>query len=68
MALRTRVFTQAAIFEERKEQHIRRGFRIEDERPTPVNGLCSFVAVKDDPMPESFDWLVARRFRVIERD
>jgi hypothetical protein len=68
MAMRIRVFTRAAIYEERKEQHLRRGFRIEDERPSPVNGLCSFVAVKDDPIPESFDWLVTRRFRVIEGD
>ena len=68
MAMRIRVFTKAAIFQERKVEHIHRGFRIEDERPTPVNGLCSFVAVKDDPIPESFDWLVPRRLRVIEGD
>jgi hypothetical protein len=56
MPLRIRVSTKAATFHERKEQHIQRGYRIEDERPVPVNGLCFFVAVKDDPIPDSFDW------------
>jgi hypothetical protein len=56
MPLRIRVSTKAATFQERKEQHRQRGYRIEDERPIPVNGLCSFVAVKDDPPPDSFEW------------
>ena len=57
MPLRIRVSTRAAIFEQRKEQHIRLGYRIEDERPTPVNGLCSFTAVKEDPATDSFDYM-----------
>ncbi len=57
MTLRIRVSTRARCFEERKQQHIERGYRIEDERPMPVNGLCSFVAVKDDPPSDDFDWL-----------
>ncbi|MGB7148040.1 MAG: hypothetical protein WBD45_02755 [Terriglobales bacterium] len=39
--------TRADLFEERKRQHIERGYRIEDERPIPVNGLCSFIAVSE---------------------
>jgi hypothetical protein len=29
------------------------GYRIEDERPVPVNGLCSFIAIRD--MPQDAD-------------
>lgn len=57
MSLRIRVSTKASTFQERKAQHIRQGYRIEDERPVPANGLCSSVAVKDDPVPDSFEWL-----------
>ena len=42
--MRIRVTTRASLFEERKRQHIERGYRIEDEEPVPVNGLCSFIA------------------------
>ena len=42
--MRIRVTTRADLFEKRKRQHIERGYRIEDERPIPVNGLCSFVS------------------------
>ncbi|MGA9305871.1 MAG: hypothetical protein WBW31_10770 [Candidatus Sulfotelmatobacter sp.] len=45
--MRIRVTTKADLFEKRKQQHIERGYRIEDERPIPVNGFCSFVAVSD---------------------
>jgi hypothetical protein len=38
--MRIRVTTRADLFEERKQQHVERGYRIEDERPVPVNGLC----------------------------
>jgi len=44
--VRIRVTTRADLFEERKRQH-ERGYRIEDEQPVPVNGLCSFVAVEE---------------------
>jgi hypothetical protein len=47
--MRIRVTTRADLFEESKRQHIERGYRIEDERPIPVNGLCSFVAVAEIP-------------------
>ena len=41
--------TTVDLFEKRKQQHIARGYRIEDERPIPVNGFCSFVAVSEIP-------------------
>jgi hypothetical protein len=47
MAMRIRVTTKADLFEKRKQQHIERGYRIEDERPIPVNGFCSFIAVSE---------------------
>ena len=45
--MKIRVITRADLFEERKQQHIERGYRIEDERPIPVNGFCSFIAVSE---------------------
>ena len=45
--MRIRVTTKADLFEKRKQQHIERGYRIEEERPTPVNGFCSFIAVSE---------------------
>ena len=40
--MRIRVTTRTDLYEKRKQEHIERGYRIEDERPIPVNGLCSF--------------------------
>lgn len=57
MALRIRVITRRENFEERKQQHAQLGYRIEDEQPVPVNGLCLFIAVKDDPVPEILDYV-----------
>jgi hypothetical protein len=54
MSQKIRVTCKATHFEERKKQHIAAGYRIEDEQPMPVNGLCSFVAVKDETPPDSF--------------
>ena len=47
--MRIHVTTRTDLFAERKQQHIECGYRIEDERPMPVNGLCSFIAVKEEP-------------------
>lgn len=55
-----RVTTKANLFEERKRQHRERGYRIEDEQPTPVNGLCSFVAVKVTGDSDAIDEMVSR--------
>jgi hypothetical protein len=60
MAMRIHVITRADLFEERKQQHIERGYRIEDERPIPVNGLCSFIAVREIPDSDGLGDLVAQ--------
>ena len=57
--MRIRVITRADLFEKRKQQHIERGYRIEDERPIPENGLCSFVAVREESQADAVDELVA---------
>ncbi len=58
--MRIRVTTKADLLEQRKQQHIKRGYRIEDERPTPVNGFCSFVAVREISAADSFGDLGAQ--------
>ena len=47
--MRIRVTTRANLYEQRKQEHIERGYRVEDERPIPVNGFCSFIAVRELP-------------------
>jgi len=58
--MRIHVTTRADLYEKRKQEHIERGYRIEDERPIPVNGLCSFIAVRDLPASDVVDELVAQ--------
>jgi hypothetical protein len=60
MAMRIRVTTRADLLEKRKQQHIERGYRIEDERSVPVNGLCSFIAVSETPESDGIGHLVAQ--------
>ena len=67
MAMRIRVTTRADLFEERKQQHIDRGYRIEDERPTPVNGFCSFIAVSETPESDGIGHLVAQALNGMAR-
>jgi len=57
--MRIRVTTRADLYEKRKQEHIERGYRIEDERPIPVNGLCSFIAMREMPVSDTVDELVA---------
>ena len=57
--MRICVTTRADLFEERKQQHIERGYRIEDERPAPVNGFCSFIAIREIPSSDALSELVA---------
>jgi hypothetical protein len=59
MAMRIRVTTRANLYEKRKQEHIEGGYRIEDERPIPVNGFCSFVAVRELPVSDRLSDLVA---------
>jgi len=58
--MRIRVTTRANLFEKRKQQHIERGYRIEEERPIPVNGLCSFIAVSETSDSEGVGDLAAQ--------
>jgi hypothetical protein len=60
MAMRIRVTTRADLYKKRKQQHIERGYRIEDERPIPVNGFCSFIAMSEIPESDGIGDLVAQ--------
>jgi len=57
--MRIRVTTRADLYEKRKQEHIERGYRIEDERAIPVNGFCSFIAMREMPVSDTVDELVA---------
>ena len=57
--MRIRVTTRADLFEKRKQEHIERGYRIEDERPISVNGFCSFIAVRELPVSDRIADFVA---------
>jgi hypothetical protein len=67
IAVRIRVMTRADSFERRKQEHIERGYRIEDERPIPLNGLCSFVAVSEIPDSDGIGDLVAQALDGVSR-
>jgi hypothetical protein len=43
--MRIRVTMRADLYEKRKQEHTERRYRIEDERPIPVNGFCSFINI-----------------------
>lgn len=58
--MKIRVTTRANLFEQRKREHIERGYRIEDERPMPVNGYCIFVAIREAPVSDALGELVAQ--------
>ena len=58
--MRIRVTTRANLYEKRKQEHIERGYRIEEERPTPVNGMCSFIAVSEIPNSDPVGELVTQ--------
>ena len=65
--MRIRVTTKADLFEERKQQHIERGYRIEDERPIPVNGFCSFIAVSEIAHSDGIGELVTQTLNGMPR-
>jgi len=65
--MRIRVTTRADLFEERKQQHIERGYRIEDQRPIPVNGLCSFLVVSEILESDGVGDLVAQALNGMAR-
>jgi hypothetical protein len=56
MSQKIRITTRASQFERRKQEHLQAGYLIEDEQPFPMNGFCSFTAVRigaDDELEES---------------
>jgi len=57
--MRIRVTTRANLYEKRKQEHIERGYRVEDERPIPVNGFCFFIAVRELPASDTLADFVA---------
>jgi hypothetical protein len=46
MSQKIRITTRANQFERRKQEHLQAGYLIEDEQPFPMNGFCSFTAVR----------------------
>jgi len=60
MAMRIRVATRANLYEKRKQELVGPGYRIEDERPIPVNGFCSFIAVRELSASDGLAELVAQ--------
>jgi hypothetical protein len=46
MKQKIRIATRASQFEKRKQEHLQAGYQIEDEQPFPINGLCSFNAIR----------------------
>ena len=65
--MRIRVTTRADLFEKRKQQHIDHGYQIENERPVPVNGLCSFIAVSEIPDSDGVGDLMAQALNGIAK-
>ena len=49
--MRIHVTTRADLFERRKQEHIDRGYRIEYERPIPLNGFCPLSQCGSYPPP-----------------
>lgn len=56
--MRIRVTTRADLYEKRKQEHLERGYQIDEERPISVNGLCSFIAVRELPASDRLNQLV----------
>ena len=53
MAMRIRVTTRADLYEKREQEHIERGYRIEDELPDPCERLlvlCRHEGGASSPM------------------
>jgi hypothetical protein len=58
--MRIRVTTRAELYEKRKQEHIERGYRIEEERAIPVNGFCSFTVVREPCAATELSYRVAQ--------
>ena len=46
MNQKIRITTRADQFERRKQEHLQAGYLIAEEQPSPMNGFCSFTAVR----------------------
>ena len=57
--MRIRVTPRADLNEKRKQEHLERGYQIEDQRPVPLNGFCSFIAVRELSVSDTLADLVA---------
>jgi hypothetical protein len=58
-----RIFDGSILLKVGAQQHIELGYRIEDEQPTPVNGLCSFIAVRELPDSDPIGELVTQALK-----
>ena len=65
--MKIRVTTRADLFERQKQQHIERGYRIEEERPIPINGMCSFLAVNESSDLDPIAEMVVQALNGVER-
>ena len=45
MVRKIRVSTRADLFEHRKQEYLKAGYKIEDEQPVAVHGMCSFTVI-----------------------
>ena len=45
MVRKIRVSTRADLFEQKKQEYLKAGYKIEDEQPVAVRGMCSFTVV-----------------------
>ena len=61
--MRIRVITRVGLYEKRRQEHIEHGYRIEEERPIPLNGFCSFLAVRERAASDELSELVAQALK-----
>jgi hypothetical protein len=45
MVRKVLVTTRADLFEQRKQEYLKAGCRIENEQPGPFRGMCSFTVL-----------------------
>jgi hypothetical protein len=50
MVRKVLVTTRADLFEQRKQEYLRAGCRVENEQPMPFRGMCSFTVILPSQM------------------
>lgn len=45
MVRKVLVTTRADLFEQRKQEYLRAGCKVENEQPVPFRGMCSFTVI-----------------------